>query len=350
MSFSNKLIYWYLQNNRDLPWRNTQNPYYIWLSEIMLQQTRVSQGLSYYFLFIKEFPTVFDLANADETKVLKLWQGLGYYSRARNLHATAKYVANELNGVFPDNYKELKKLKGIGDYTASAIASICFNKPEAVVDGNVYRVLARYFGIKTPINASAGIKEFKELAQTLIDKKQPGTYNQAIMDFGALHCKPQNPLCDTCVLNDSCVALKTKSIKEIPVKEKKIKIKKRYFNYLVFISNENQTIISKREGKGIWEGLYEFPLIETDKTIQETELINTVDFKNLVPEKHQLSLFNEVDVVHKLSHQHLYTKFWIVEILGSKKTPLAWREIHKYPVPVLIANFLKEFNPLNGYF
>ena len=203
MSFSKQLIYWYLQNDRDLPWRKTKNPYFIWLSEIMLQQTRVSQGLSYYLTFTKEFPTVFDLANASEAKVLKLWQGLGYYSRARNLHASAKMIANEFNGVFPSTYKEIKKLKGVGDYTASAISSICFDEVQAVVDGNVYRVLSRYFGVATPINSTKGIKEFRALAQTLIDPTQPGEYNQAIMDFGALHCKPQNPLCDTCLLYTS---------------------------------------------------------------------------------------------------------------------------------------------------
>ena len=219
MKFSNQLIYWYLQNDRDLPWRKTKNPYFIWLSEIMLQQTRVHQGLSYYITFTKEFPTVFDLAKASESKVLKLWQGLGYYSRARNLHHSAKYIAKDLDGKFPSTYEEIKKLKGVGDYTASAISSICFNESQAVVDGNVYRVLSRYFGIKTPINSSAGIKEFKELAQTLIDPKQPGSYNQAIMDFGALHCKPQNPLCETCPLNDSCIALAKKTIKQLPVKE-----------------------------------------------------------------------------------------------------------------------------------
>ena len=189
----------------------------------MLQQTRVAQGLSYYLKFTSTFPTVFDLAKADESIVLKMWQGLGYYSRARNLHFTAKYVANELHGEFPSTYKNLLKLKGIGDYTASAISSICFNEDTAVVDGNVFRVLSRYFGIKTAINSSAGIKEFKALAQTLIDKSQPGTFNQAIMDFGALHCKPQNPFCETCPLSASCLALKNNSIKELPVKNKKSK-------------------------------------------------------------------------------------------------------------------------------
>lgn len=344
MKFSNRLIYWYLQNDRDLPWRKTKNPYFIWLSEIMLQQTRVSQGLSYYITFTKEFPTVFDLAKATESKVLKLWQGLGYYSRARNLHYSAKHIATELNGKFPSTYEDIKKLKGVGDYTASAISSICFDEPEAVVDGNVYRVLSRYFGIKTSINSSAGIKEFKELAQTLIDPKQPGTHNQAVMDFGALHCKPQNPLCETCPLNDSCVALATKSIKELPVKEKKIKVRKRYFNYLVFISEDNKTVLSERKGKDIWQGLYEFPLVESEKSVSMEELHKEVSTKK------ELILFNKKEIIHKLSHQHLYTKFWIIKDDKLQENPINWNEIEKYPVPILIANFLKNFNPRNGYF
>jgi A/G-specific adenine glycosylase len=241
MKFSNTLVYWYLQNNRDLPWRKTKNPYFIWLSEIMLQQTRVAQGLSYYQKFTTTFPTVFDLAKADESTILKMWQGLGYYSRARNLHFSAKQIVEELNGEFPSTYEEIIKLKGIGDYTASAIASICFEEATAVVDGNVYRVLSRYFGIKTAINSTAGIKEFKALAQTLIDRKQAGTFNQAIMDFGALHCKPQNPLCEICPLSDGCVALEKNLTKELPVKEKKIKVRKRYFNFLVIKTGDDKT-------------------------------------------------------------------------------------------------------------
>ena len=193
MIFSKTLTHWYSNNKRSLPWRETNKPYYIWLSEIILQQTQVKQGLPYYEVFVRKFPTIFDLANADESDVLKIWQGLGYYSRARNLHKTAKYVANELNGEFPNNYKDLLQLKGVGDYTASAIASICFNETSAVVDGNVYRVLSRYFGIDTPINSSKGAKEFKALAQELIDKKHPADFNQAIMEFGATQCKPKNP-------------------------------------------------------------------------------------------------------------------------------------------------------------
>lgn len=343
MSFSNILIQWYLQNNRSLPWRATKNPYFIWLSEIMLQQTRVAQGLSYYLKFTSTFPTVFDLANADESTVLKMWQGLGYYSRARNLHFTAKYVANELKGEFPSTYKDLLKLKGVGDYTASAISSICFNEDAAVVDGNVYRVLSRYFGIKTAINSSAGMKEFKALAQTLIDKSQPGTFNQAIMDFGALHCKPQNPFCNTCSLSASCLALKNNSVKELPVKDKKTKVRNRFFNYLVVVTNDKKTILSERKGKGIWQGLYQFPLIERDKSINKNELISSEEFNTLFPTETTISLFNTKEIVHKLSHQHIHTQFWVVKTNGLFEGTLAWSEIEKFPVSVLIANFLEEY-------
>lgn len=343
MIFSNSLINWYLQNQRDLPWRKTKNPYKIWLSEIILQQTRIAQGLPYYLKFTEAFPTVFDLAKADEQKVLKLWQGLGYYSRARNLHFSAKYIVSELNGKFPTTYNEIKKLKGVGDYTASAIASICFNEPTAVVDGNVYRVLSRYYGIDTPINSTKGIKEFKELAQTLIDKKQPAVFNQAIMDFGATLCKPQNPLCKTCPFNNSCIALEKKTIDKLPVKEKKIKIKKRYFNYLVPTTTDNKTILIQRKGRGIWEGLYEFPLLETSSEIEENQIINSDFFQELFPSKTTISLFNAKSVVHKLSHQHIYTRFWIVNTDKLSVSTIKWNNVEEYPVPVLISNFLKEY-------
>jgi len=341
--FNEKILNWYLKNKRDLPWRTTKNPYYIWLSEIMLQQTRVAQGLPYFLKFKEAFPTVGDLANADESYVLKLWQGLGYYSRARNLHYTAKHIVNNLNSSFPDNYNDLLKLKGVGDYTASAIASICYNETSAVVDGNVYRVLARYFGIHTPTNTSQGIKDFKELAQTLIDTNNPGTYNQAIMDFGATQCKPQNPLCDVCPLNDSCIALKNNNIKNLPVKEKKIKVKKRYFNYLVITNSNNETILKQRKGKGIWEGLYEFPLIETSKDINEEDLIKHPSFKSLLNKETSIKLFNHKKIVHKLSHQHLHTQFWIVNISHIKEELISWNNIWEYPVPILIHNFLENY-------
>jgi len=344
MNFPNQLTDWYLHNKRSLPWRTTKNPYYIWLSEIILQQTRVDQGMSYYFKFVEQFPTVFDLAVASEETVLKLWQGLGYYSRARNLHFSAKYVVNELQGEFPSTYKELLKLKGVGDYTASAIASICFNEPTAVVDGNVYRVLSRYFGIDTPINTTKGIKEFKQLAQELINTKISGIYNQAIMEFGAIQCKPQNPDCNNCPLNNSCIALSKNAIKTLPVKEKKLKIRKRYFNYLVIQTQNNNTKLVKRE-KGIWLNMYQFPLIETDEPINQQQLIEHNTFNELFDfENVTIKLHTKIVKPHKLSHQHIYTKFWIVKTPNSLKFSHSWSDIKKYPVPVLIDNFLNEFN------
>ena len=343
MIFHKILINWYLANKRELPWRNTTDPYRIWLSEIMLQQTKIDQGLPYYLVFTDAFPSIFDLANASQEKVLKLWQGLGYYSRARNLHETAKYVAEELNGNFPTTYKELLKLKGVGDYTASAIASICYNEAAPVVDGNVYRLLARYFNIDTPINSSAGQKEFKALAVELIDPEDPASFNQAIMEFGALQCKPQNPLCESCPLSNGCLALKNNSIKFLPVKLKKAKIKKRYFNYIVMLSEENKTILEQREGKGIWEGLYQFPLVESNSLLSLEELVVNTEFIEKEISSAKISLYNEIPVIHKLSHQHIYTRFWIIENASIKADAVSLSKIEEYPVPVLIANFIKEF-------
>ncbi len=347
MKFSKKLITWYLQNKRTMPWRETKDPYRIWLSEIILQQTRVAQGLPYYLSFTEAFPTVFELASATEEQVLKLWQGLGYYSRARNLHATAKYIVNELEGVFPDTYKGLLELKGVGDYTASAIASICYDEPTPVVDGNVYRVLSRYFGIATPINTTAGIKEFKELAVQLMDHEEPATYNQAIMEFGALQCKPKNPYCIVCPLNDSCVSLDKGTTGELPVKLKKIKVKKRYFNYLVY-DNGNQTVLQQRLGKGIWEGLYEFPLIEDEKCTVDTIRAEQT-FKEMVNGgEYIITPFKEEPIVHKLSHQHIYTRFFIIKtdtnpVLQGIQKNVNRQEIHNYPVPILLGNFIDSF-------
>ncbi|ALJ05782.1 A/G-specific adenine glycosylase [Pseudalgibacter alginicilyticus] len=345
MKFSKKIIDWYSVNKRSLPWRETKNPYYIWLSEIILQQTQVKQGLPYYEAFVANYPTIFQLAEANESEVLKLWQGLGYYSRARNLHASAKYVTNILNGVFPDNYKDLLNLKGVGDYTASAIASICFNEATAVVDGNVYRVLSRYFGIETPINSSKGTKEFKLLAQELIDKKKPAEFNQAIMEFGAIQCKPQNPDCHVCPFTKGCIAFNKNKIADFPVKLKSAKAKKKYFNFVVFISNDNKTILEKREGKGIWQNLYQFPLIETNKEINYEAFKNLVENHKLIQKQpFELSLYNEEVIIHKLSHQHLYTKFWIVSLESKITGAIPIEEITDYAVPIVIGNFLESFN------
>ncbi|MDN3722873.1 A/G-specific adenine glycosylase [Aequorivita sp. SDUM287046] len=344
-SFSNKLITWYLQNTRDLPWRTTNNPYYIWLSEIILQQTRVLQGLPYYLKFVETYPKVEDLANAHEDEIMKLWQGLGYYSRARNLHATAKIVSEEMNGAFPNNYKDLLKLKGVGDYTASAIASICFNQPEAVVDGNVYRTLSRVFGISTPINTPAGQKEFKQMAQLLIDKTQPGTFNQAIMEFGARYCVPQNPDCPNCIFNENCKAFQHNKVSELPVKIKAKPIKKRYFNYLVVLSVKEKTVLRQRTGKGIWHRLYEFPMIETSEDINLPTLEKLPKFQSFSEEFQieNISLYNEKPVIHKLSHQHLITRFWIVESRENSEVAIPVSEIGNYAVPVLIENFVSDF-------
>ncbi|MUP44765.1 A/G-specific adenine glycosylase [Gramella sp. BOM4] len=346
MRFSNRLKHWYLQNKRDLPWRKEHEPYQIWLSEIILQQTRVEQGLPYYEKFIEAYPRVFDLAAAPQDEVLKLWQGLGYYSRARNLHETAKYVVNELNGEFPGSYKELVKLKGVGDYTASAIASICYDEGVAVVDGNVYRVLSRVFGIDTPINSTAGKKEFKALAEELLDKKDPATFNQAIMEFGALHCKPQNPACEVCPFNDQCLALKEHRIKELPVKLKKAKVKKRYFNYLVFDLEEERTVLEQRKGKGIWNGLYQFPLVETASLVGQEQLVQTEAFEaHINGGEYSVELYNSEPVVHKLSHQHLITRFWLIKSNTDHSKSIELESVHEYPVPVLIENFLKDYLP-----
>ncbi|HEY0091267.1 MAG TPA: A/G-specific adenine glycosylase, partial [Flavobacterium sp.] len=272
MNFPKLLIDWYLQNRRNLPWRDTTDPYLIWLSEIMLQQTRVAQGMPYYFKFAEAFPTVFDLARADEQQVLKLWQGLGYYSRARNLHKTAQYVAGNLGGIFPKNYAGLIKLTGVGEYTAAAIASFSYNEPVAVVDGNVFRVLSRFFDIETDIATPSAKKEFTSLASELMPKDQPALFNQAIMEFGALQCIPRNPDCYNCPLNSGCLAFKSRKVNVLPVKSKKAKAKDRFFNYLVYSDENQRTLLEKRIGKGIWENLYEFPLIETD-SVAETESI-----------------------------------------------------------------------------
>ncbi|MCB0457878.1 MAG: A/G-specific adenine glycosylase [Flavobacteriaceae bacterium] len=350
MWFGNKLISWYLQNKRDLPWRETKDPYAIWLSEIMLQQTRVAQGLPYFEKFLTQFPTVFDLANASEEQVLKLWQGLGYYSRARNLHATAKHIAFDNKGKFPSTYEGLLKLKGVGDYTASAIASICFKLPTAVVDGNVYRVLSRVFGIATPINSTSGIAQFKALAQKLIDPSCPGTFNQAIMEFGARFCVPSNPDCSTCIFSDVCIANKQKQVPYLPVKVKKAVVKNEFYNYLVCLFKDRKTLMEQRTDRGIWQNLYQFPLIESKKQLQVSTLKKDQEFIRFSEQINiqSISKFNDRVIVHKLSHKHLYTTFWILEIDALYEGGVPFSEIHLLPVPVLIQNFIYSFLPFKN--
>ncbi|UII78074.1 A/G-specific adenine glycosylase [Flagellimonas sp. CMM7] len=343
MSFSLKILKWYDEHKRELPWRATRDPYKIWLSEIMLQQTRVAQGTPYYHKFLEAFPTVYDLANAKEDEVLKLWQGLGYYSRARNLHATAKIVVEQYKGEFPNTYKELKELKGVGDYTASAIASICFDVPEPVVDGNVYRVLSRYFGVDLPINSPKGIQHFKQLARDVMNTENIRDYNQGIMEFGAIQCAPKKPYCLLCPLNDSCVALKENKVGQLPVKLKKTKVKDRYFNYLVVLDSNKNTLLEQRQGRGIWQNLYQFPLLESEKILELNELHEQMSKESSLPVSQTVTLFNEQAIVHKLSHQHLHTKFWILETKDAIEGGVSWEQIHTFPVPVLIADFIKTF-------
>jgi A/G-specific adenine glycosylase len=343
MNFPNILINWYLQNKRDLPWRKTTNPYHIWLSEIMLQQTRVAQGTPYFFSFTKEFPTVFDLANASEEQVLKLWQGLGYYSRARNLHKTAQYVANELNGIFPESYNDLLKLKGVGEYTAAAIASFSYNEAVPVVDGNVFRVLSRYFDIESDISLPATKKEFTELARELMPKDNPAIFNQAIMEFGALQCVPKSPDCSICVFNDSCLALQKKKVSVLPVKSKKLKVTNRFFNYLILEDPLGNTLIQKRTAKGIWHNLYEFPLFETTGIVGFDIVSNAVQ-NTIFPSYTILSIeeCTETTVIHKLSHQHLHIQFWKVKIAETIENGLNASKLKTFPFPVVIYNFIEK--------
>ena len=346
MNFSKILIKWYLQNKRDLPWRNTANPYPIWLSEIMLQQTRVAQGTPYFLSFTTEFPTVFDLAAASEEQVLKLWQGLGYYSRARNLHKTAQYIATELNGIFPNNYNDLLKLKGIGEYTAAAIASFAYHECVAVVDGNVFRVLSRYFNIETDIAQACAKKEFAALAFELMPKDNPATFNQAIMEFGALQCVPKSPNCSICVFNESCAALQKKKVDRLPVKSKKIKVRNRYFNYIVANDENENTLIQKRTSKGIWQNLYEFPLLETEKEENFDFVLEQIQSEYFKENSISSMLeTNDKSIIHKLSHQHLHIKFWKVNVNGTIKNGINQENLKTFPFPIVIHNFIeKELN------
>ncbi len=301
MNFNSLILAYFDENKRDLPWRATNDPFKIWLSEIILQQTRVDQGMKFYHDFTCEFETIFDLAAADEQKVLRLWQGLGYYSRARNLHATAMHLAQECNGIFPTDFAELKKLKGIGDYTAAAIASIAFQQAVPAVDGNMYRVFSRYFNIENDLSASATKKIFWDIGMEVIDPKRPGDFNQAIMDLGATICTPKNFQCDRCPLNESCEALRLNKVATLPIKTKKTKVSNRFFHFII-MEDQQRVILSKRTGKDVWQNLYTFPLIET-----ETDLL---DHGWVIDKQLDAALSFVSEEKHILSHQNLFIKFW----------------------------------------
>jgi A/G-specific adenine glycosylase len=340
--FGNTLIKWYKIHKRDLPWRDTKDPYKIWLSEIILQQTQVIQGLAYYQKFVANYPNVKQLAKAHQDEVLKHWQGLGYYSRARNLHATAIQIAKEYKGQFPATYNEIIALKGIGTYTASAIASFAFDLPHAVVDGNVYRVLSRVFGIKTPINSSEGKIQFQQLADELLIKKQAALYNQAIMEFGSQQCKPVNPNCNECVLQNKCFAYANKQIAELPVKLNKTKIKNRYLNYF-FIEDKNKNVyINQRAGNDIWKGLFELYLIETSKSENLNDLLKNKALQKLIGNDHKIEK-EPKKFKHVLSHQHLHAIFYVIKLKRSfakKTTTVPASILHELAWPRLIDKFL----------
>ncbi len=344
-----KLYKWYDENKRILPWRDISDPYKIWISEIILQQTRVAQGFEYFIRFIERFENVESLGAADENEVLKYWQGLGYYSRARNLHKAARIITTEHKGVFPNQYNEIISLPGIGEYTAAAIASFAFKLPFAVVDGNVYRVLSRLFNIEIPMDSKDGKKIFKETAQNFLNVKKPDLHNQAIMELGALQCVPVNPDCEICPLKTECSAFVVGSVNNLPVKERKTATRNRYFNYF-FIQNDDKFYIQKRTKKDIWKNLYELPLIETEKQLPFIELIETEDYKHLFDGIKQIEISpHSFNLKHILSHQTIYATFYHLKIENEnnalKKMILTSHfSFQGYPISRLTELFFEQLN------
>lgn len=337
---------WYEVNKRDLPWRNTHDPYIIWISEIILQQTRVDQGYSYFMRFIERFPDIDSLSRADEDEVLKLWQGLGYYSRARNLHTAAKDIMTRFDGVFPQKYEDVLSLKGIGEYTAAAITSFAYNDSYAVLDGNVFRVLSRLFAVKEPIDTTKGKKLFGEMAQEILDRENPGLHNQAMMELGALQCTPANPACIKCPLSGCCFAYAAHEVALYPVKQGKINVKNRYFNYLD-IQNNSYTYLNKRTGDDIWKNLYEFPLIETEDAITLEKLLSNDKFNKLFSDT-KIGVKHVFQTKHVLSHRNIFANFYQVEVLGENLEnedfiKIKKEDIDDYPVSRLVHRYIEKF-------
>jgi A/G-specific adenine glycosylase len=347
--FSDKIVKWYLDNKRQLPWRKTNDPYKIWLSEVILQQTRVNQGLPYYQQFVAAYPTVHDLANAPAQEVLRLWQGLGYYTRARNLHKCAKTIVELHHGKFPKSYHDLLSLPGIGHYTAAAIASFAFGEPVAVLDGNVFRILARIFGIDTTINSPQGKKEFSLLANQLISGKQPALHNQAVMEFGALFCTPHNPKCADCPFKSTCFAYNNDLVNALPVKTKRKKSRKRYFFYVVVQKNKS-VLMKKRAEKDIWNGLYDFILIEKQKPVKAEKILMASEFTELFEKMETVTISKKYK--HILTHQTIHCRF--IHVKAHPLFPSGGKELRFYspkevaqlPKPSLISRFLNDQNPL----
>lgn len=363
---SQNILIWYKSHRRNLPWRDTRDPYRIWISEIILQQTRVVQGYDYFLRFMERFPTVQALADAPEDEVMRLWQGLGYYSRARNLHAAAKSIVSKAvadhsaiknknvdthvvttgdDNIFPRSYSEVRALKGVGDYTAAAICSFAYDMPYAVVDGNVYRVLARYFGITEPIDTTRGKKLFAALAQDQLDPSCPSDYNQAIMDFGALVCTPQSPQCSVCPLAETCEALRSGKVDVLPKKEKKLSVKTRYFHY-IYIQAGDYTFIRKRTGRDIWQNLYELPLVESDYQLSAEEVMKAIQPQLAEGERPQLTLLRE-GVRHVLTHRIIMTDFYLLSLPAGTRAFASFQRVRKeqladYAFPRLITLFLDK--------
>lgn len=347
-TFRRQLMDWYANSHRPLPWKGEKNPYFIWLSEIILQQTRVEQGLPYFEKFKDAYPRIQDLADAPEDEVMKLWEGLGYYSRARNMHATAKVIANDLNSLFPDTYESILALKGVGPYTAAAIASFAYDLPHAVVDGNVFRVLSRFFGIETPTDSTAGKKMFNDLAQQALDVTQPGKYNQAIMDFGATQCTPQLPNCPQCPLQAHCTAFHQNLVDKLPVKTKSIVKKERFFYYLI-IQHGDETVLQKRTAKDIWQNLYEFPRLELPALANDTNAVMESEiWKQLID--NQNFTIKQISKPYRqiLTHQIVKAVFWEIELhtdlpaLFGDLISVERKNWHKFAFPKIIDCYLQD--------
>lgn len=344
--FNRQLQSWYNINKRDLPWRGTLNPYYIWVSEIILQQTRVAQGLPFYLRYTERFPDVYSLASASEDEVLKIWEGLGYYSRARNMHKSAQVIVTRHNGTFPHIYSEIRALPGIGDYTAAAIGSIAFNLPVAAIDGNVARVIARYMGIVKAVDRPEGLKQVKEAAFLLLDKKEPGLHNQAMMELGALICTPQKPNCDRCPLSDSCVAKSNQSATFLPVKSKQITQRHRWFTFVI-IETPDAMIIEKRTENDIWKGLYQFNLIETDALPSEEEILNHPNVTRWLTDSSADIVTLSGPILHLLTHQRITARFLHLRVTSlPDNIGTAIRanksELFTFAFPVVIKSYLKK--------
>ncbi|MGV8877408.1 MAG: A/G-specific adenine glycosylase [Sphingobacteriaceae bacterium] len=345
MNFAYEIVNWYHINKRDMPWRQSNDAYVIWLSEIILQQTRVEQGTPYFYRFLEMYPNVSAFAKATEEEILKIWQGLGYYSRGRNMLKTAKFIYSELDGVFPTAYAELIRLKGIGSYTAAAISSFAANEPKAVVDGNVYRVLARWFGVNEPVNSSSGKKIFQDIADEQLNQTSPGLHNQAIMEFGALMCKPKNPQCNICPIREGCYAFNHDSITLFPVKLKKNKVRNRYFNYFIMMHDQH-IILRKRGEKDIWANMYDFPLLETSEDVSEKELQKLPDFEKFFKK----SEITGISLLEKtmLTHQQIFYRFvfinWTAEIgnLPDEWVLTHWDDLKRLPMPNIISLLINK--------